>query len=306
MDRNVRAFLAVARTGNLTLAADQIGLTQPALTKTIQRIEEDYDAILFEITSRGMNLTPAGEMLLERMRLMELHERQAREEIRSLQEGALAEFRVAAGSSYHLLFAPELVRQLSAEFPQTRFVLDFRSARDALPRLQQGELDMVLGAVAHTPSEGILVKRLLDVEVTAYCCRSNSLARRREALTAAELVPRRWVINRSDTQIVERLNHFFSDQLLAEPEVAMEIDSLIAGFMVVSGTELLVPAPTIVRTFAEAQGLVMLQLVEPLWKFRSGAWFPKSLERYAVLRRSLEILEDLISAIPSGYGVTQK
>ena len=171
---------------------------------------------------------------------------------------------------------------------------------------QQGELDMVLGAVAHTPSEGILVKRLLDVEVTAYCCRSNSLARRREALTAAKLVPRRWVINRSNTQIVERLNHFFSDQLLAEPEVAMEIDSLIAGFMVVSGTELLVPAPTIVRTFAEAQGLVMLQLVEPLWKFRSGAWFPKSLERYAVLRRSLKILEDLVSVIPSGYGVTQK
>ena len=64
MDRNVRAFLAVAPAGNLTVAADRIGLTQPALTKTIRRIEEDYDAVLFERTSRGMNLTPAGERLV--------------------------------------------------------------------------------------------------------------------------------------------------------------------------------------------------------------------------------------------------
>ena len=57
MDRNLRAFLAVAQAGNLTAAADSIGLTQPALTKTIRRLEQDFQAKLFDRSAKGMGLT---------------------------------------------------------------------------------------------------------------------------------------------------------------------------------------------------------------------------------------------------------
>ena len=97
MDRNLRAFLAVVRHGNLTAAADAIGLTQPALTKSIRRLEDSVGGVLFDRSTKGMVLNETGRMFLERARTIETHWSQAREEIDARAGGRLREFRIAAG-----------------------------------------------------------------------------------------------------------------------------------------------------------------------------------------------------------------
>ena len=176
MDRNLRAFLAVARAGNLTAAAERIGLTQPALTKTIRRVEQDYGALLFERTTRGMVLTHVGETLFARAQTIEMHYRQAHEEVGALRTGSVPHFRISAGAAYHMTLAPTLVRQLIVEFPETRFVLDFDVAGTTLPKLVDGEIDLMLGAFHSAPPEGIDLNEILRVEITAFCCRTNPLA----------------------------------------------------------------------------------------------------------------------------------
>ena len=84
MDRNLRAFGAVVTTGNLTAAAARIGLTQPALTKTIRRLEREFGARLFMRTPRGMVLTEAGHRLPLRVQAIEMHYRQAEEEVHAI------------------------------------------------------------------------------------------------------------------------------------------------------------------------------------------------------------------------------
>ncbi|WEX08675.1 LysR family transcriptional regulator [Chelativorans sp. AA-79] len=292
MDRNLRAFLAVAREGNLTSAADKIGLTQPALTKTIRRLEQECGSILFERTARGMLLTTAGKMLLERSRAIEMHYQQAHEEIRLLNRGALREFRIAAGSAYHAAIAPDLVKRLSTEFPATRFVLAFEVAGNALPKLVDGDLDLLLGAFLSVPTEGIETHPLLKVEITAYACRKSALANSGR-VTATDLGGREWVIYQRDTLMTGRLRSFCADHILPEPRIVMEIDSLLASFRVVSGTEYLTAASTLVRELAEDEGLVMLRLEAPIWRFASGAWFRSSLRNYSIMQRALEILKEL-------------
>lgn len=60
----LRCFLAVARTGNLTRAADQLHLTQPAVSKQLKGLEEALGVQLFERLSSGMQITAAGRLLL--------------------------------------------------------------------------------------------------------------------------------------------------------------------------------------------------------------------------------------------------
>ena len=62
MDRNLAAFLAVAKTENLTKASDHLGLTQPSITKRIANLEEEFGTPLFDRHRRGMALTPAGKL----------------------------------------------------------------------------------------------------------------------------------------------------------------------------------------------------------------------------------------------------
>lgn len=295
MNRNLKAFLAVARSGNLTSAAMQIGLTQPALTKTIRRTEQEFGAELFERSVRGMALTHAGRMLLSRAELIEMHYQQATEEIRLLRGGTLAEFRIAAGSAYHSTVAPGVVRQLSLEYPRTRFVLGFEAANNALPKLTGGEIDLLFGAFLSAFAEGIETHPILKVDIAAYASRDNALARAAH-VKPSDLVGRRWVIYHRDRLIAARLQEFCSDHMLPEPEIAMEVDSLLATFRIVAGTDFVTLANPYVRDLAEDAGLAMLPLDQPICSFESGAWYRQSLRNHPILRRALELAHELTDA----------
>lgn len=292
MDRNLRAFLAVARTGNVTAAADQINLTQPALTKTIRRVEQDFGARLFERTSRGMALTPAGKLLLKRAEKIELHYRQGKEEIAAFKVGALEEFRIAAGVAYHVSIGPDLVKQLSLEFPQTRFVLHFQVAGQAIPRLVAGDLEMVLGALDSTPEEGIETVTLLDIEMASYVCKHSALGRM-QRVRPSDLAGKKWVVYQRDPIMISRLNSYAAENMLPKPQIVMEIDSLLASFRAVRGTEYVTAASSVVRNSAADEGLKMLSLDRGIWNFPSGASFRTSMGDYAIMRRALELLTDL-------------
>lgn len=292
MDRNLRAFLAVARTGNLTAAADRIGLTQPALTKTIRRVELDFGAKLFERTTRGMFLTPAGKLLLERAERIELHYQQGKEEIQLIETGVLEEFRIAAGVAYHIAIAPDLVKRLSLEFPKTRFTLQFQVAGHAMPRLMSGEIDLVLGALDHVPLEGLETLPLLHVEMTVYVCAESALGKAERA-TPQMLAGKRWVVYQRDPVMLSRMNSYAAEHRMPEPEIVMEIDSLLASFRAVRGTDYVTSATSVVRDAAEEEGLKMLDLDQAIWYFDSGATYRRSHRDYAILQRALAILQEL-------------
>ena len=81
----LREFAAVARCGNMTKAAQQLSIAQPSLSKSIRHLEDELGAKLFFRSSRGMDLTHEGEILL-----------QAAEEVFPLLDGAAREIRRSA------------------------------------------------------------------------------------------------------------------------------------------------------------------------------------------------------------------
>lgn len=292
MDRNLTAFLAVARTGNLTLAADRIGLTQPALTKTIRRLETEIGARLFARSTRGMVLTDVGELFLRHARAIESHWGQAREEAHARSGGELAEFRIAAGSAYHLRIVPLLIRELSTEFPDTLFRVDVDVAGANVPRLLTGEIHLLLGAFVQEIPEGLVTEKLLDVESSAICCRNDPLARL-ERVPPGALRDRRWVIYGRDSLMRERLTEYHLRFQMPLPRMVIEVDALASTLLAVSGTPYLTAAPTTIAPMAEVSGVKVLPLEVPLWSFPSGAWMRRSTVEYPILQRTLDILRRL-------------
>lgn len=112
----IRHFLAIAQHRSLRAAAKEIGIAQPSLTKSIQALEQELGAPLFERTSRGATLTPIGELFRTRTRSVVEDIRRAKEEIQQLTDAPAGEVTVAMTTAPILLFLSRALSGFAQRF----------------------------------------------------------------------------------------------------------------------------------------------------------------------------------------------
>jgi DNA-binding transcriptional LysR family regulator len=116
--RQLRAFLAVAETGSLGRAAMLVHLTQPSLSRVIQRMEQGLGHPLFERQSKGMTLTAAGEALLPHARLLQSEMLAARAELDALRGLRRGTVRIGAVAAVMRTLVAQSLGRLLQDFPQ--------------------------------------------------------------------------------------------------------------------------------------------------------------------------------------------
>lgn len=144
MLEQLRHFLAIAQHGSLTEAARVVGLSQPALTSSLRRLEDALGTKLFARGRRGAALTPAGEVFL-------LH---AKDTLASLERGRIAladldglhagEVRIAAGATVCTYVLPASIAAFRAKHPGLRWIVRESSAEVALSLLARNDVDLVI------------------------------------------------------------------------------------------------------------------------------------------------------------------
>lgn len=143
--KQLKAFLTVAETGNVTRAAEILHLVQPAVSRQIRLLEEDVGAALFERERHGMVLTEAGHALLGYARRALLELDRARSEI-----SASTPFELSGLVTLGLLpstvdvVSAQLVSAVAREYPGIRIRLAVGYAGTLLRWLELGEVDAAL------------------------------------------------------------------------------------------------------------------------------------------------------------------
>ncbi|HYG43276.1 MAG TPA: LysR substrate-binding domain-containing protein [Bordetella sp.] len=142
--KQLRAFLTVTETGNVTRAAEVLNLVQPAVSRQIRLLEEDIGTPLFERERRGMVLTEAGEVLVGYARRALLELDRARVEIGGVGQGITG--LVTLGllpSSIDMLSSP-LASAVAAAYPGIRVRIAMGYAGTLQRWLAMGEVDAAL------------------------------------------------------------------------------------------------------------------------------------------------------------------
>src|SRR5437764_4202543 len=96
--RDLEYFAVIAEHGHLGRAADALHLSQPALSKSLRRLEQILDVKLVNRTPKGVELTAEGSMLLLRVRELRLSLRSVAREIADMSEGREGHLRIGVGS----------------------------------------------------------------------------------------------------------------------------------------------------------------------------------------------------------------
>lgn len=296
MDKNLRAFLSVARKGNLTAASEEIGLTQPAVTKTIRRLEFELGVELFERTARGMFLNETGKRFMQRAEAIENQYRFAAEDVAAEQRQEKKLIRIVAGVAYQGGLAARLVSRLHSEFPDT--VIELRSdlLTAAQPQLMRGEIDIVLGALLGEPPAGIFTHSLLSANVRVFAGPQNGLYSAKD-IAMAQTAPYPWVQLHRDDPTASQLRRAYDDLRLAPPRIGLWAHTIEACFDIVANSTALTAAVDTSHHLAKERGVRKLPIDTPLWSFESGLWLRASSLGYPIIRRTIDILEDLCAPL---------
>lgn len=140
--REVRTFVAVADLGTVSRAAEQLHLTQPALSRQIANLESELGLKLFDRVGRRLLLTSEGAQLVAECRGLLNYSRAVRERASGLKRGDAGMLRVSA--SPHLIegLFPDFLREYAKRYPNVQVRLVEAVGPRVLEMLEKGEIDL--------------------------------------------------------------------------------------------------------------------------------------------------------------------
>ncbi len=182
---DLQAFRAVVELGNFRKAAEAISLSQPALSRRIDKLEDALGVALFERTTRSVTLTTVGrvfarsaEQLLDDLDVALLG-------IRDVASSRLGHVTIACVPSVAYYFLPNLIASYHRQFPRIRVKLIDSSANEVLGAVLSGEADFGVSFMGSQEPE-IEFRVLLQERFVAACRRDHPLARKKR-VTWSEL-----------------------------------------------------------------------------------------------------------------------
>src|SRR3712207_2425437 len=266
--RQLECFLAVARLGNVSRAAEEMFLTQPTLTARLKALEEEVGDELFVRTSRGMRLTDAGKEFLP----------YAERSVGSFEEGRrhLAELRGASGGRLVLgaspgvgtYALPGLLERFAAAHPGVSVSVRTGHSEDILEMVLKEEVQVGLTRAMKHP--GIESLRLYEDELVLVVDPGHRFTRRGSA-NLTEIGEEQLIFFDHDSSYFEQTHSLFRNAGIRELRT-MEVDNIEAAKRMVEhrlGVAFL-PRTAIVRSVS-AGDLALISVEEKPGKRRSIA-----------------------------------
>ncbi len=268
--RQLRQLLAIAEHRSLGRAASALNLTQPALTKSVRRLELEIGVRLFDRNPRGMELNLFGRTLVRHARLLDVGLRDGLAEVEALKGGKAGFIAVGAGPSWLSRFLPLAVSRLLARRPGVR-VRVIGGFNDLLMReLREGKIDVVVAALPNDVAPDITVQHLSADDLHVIARLGHPLAGRVK-LELADLLDYPWVLPGREVLVRQRLDAAFRNRGLTPPMPLVETDTFSFILETLRLTDYLgYAASQTVGAEMASQGLVALDVPDAVRRRGAG------------------------------------
>jgi len=267
--RLLRHFLAVVKHKGITAAAEELHISQPALTKSIRQLEDNLGVTLFERLPTGVVPTPFGDVLARRVRLMDLEYRHALAEIHAIKGGAGGTVAVGAGPVWMMKILPPVIAAFHRQQPNVKIKLRSGVIDTLVPALLAGELDVICASLDFPSHPEIVKEQLIELSHVLVARSGHPLAECAE-IAAQRLLEYPWLSIVNDYVGKNRVNSFFAANELEPPRIAVEVNSTTALLGLLQTGDFIVNLPTMMLPYAEAVGLKRLDVRGTLWDSPAG------------------------------------
>ena len=239
---HVRDVLAVADNGSIRAAGRRLGTTQPAITRSIREIEQEFGVSLFERHAKGVRLTEMGRAFVRRAEAVQSEVRRAREEIEQLKGSMTGEVSVALSTATIMSIMPRAVKEFRRRFPDAVLKIHESFFQPVEKDLVSGNIDLYVGPLdPATKARQLTIEPLFENYRLIVARKGHPLARAR---TLEELADARWVRPTLSTHIVEAdFEEMFARAGLPRPKIVIKARSALITVLSVANSDLLTVIP---------------------------------------------------------------
>lgn len=142
--RRLGHLIALAEEGSFARAAERVHLSQPALSRSIQALEEEVGMKLFDRAARGVAMTAAGRLLVERARRVLFETRCLFRDVELLKAHELGEVRIGLGPYAAVVLLPDLLVEFARRFPKIKVSIELGEGDGLLAKLRGEQIDFLV------------------------------------------------------------------------------------------------------------------------------------------------------------------
>ncbi|AOB33653.1 LysR family transcriptional regulator [Bordetella sp. H567] len=229
--RRLTSAALLADVHHMSTVAHACGLTQPAISASIAKLEKNLAQRLFQRTARGMVPTPVGERWVVRFKRVLAELRNIQADMAALNGALEGVVTVGALPMIRTMVLPAAIANVLARHPKLRIRTLESPYGDLCARLLSAEVDFILGALRPLHDTSLSTRLLLHEDIVLIARAGHPLAGR--PVGFADLARYPWVLSRASTPLRDQLNDFFrrKGQPLLVPSVETADLALLRGLL---------------------------------------------------------------------------
>lgn len=166
MDQNLsqyRIFYAVAKAGNISRAAKELYISQPAISKSISKLEDSLGTTLFTRNSRGVLLTEEGQILFDHTRAAFEQLSAGEQELKRIREFNLGHIRIGVSNTLCRFIMVSYLKGFIDRYPHIKISIESQSTTHTISMLEQQRIDVGLVAEPRT-QKGLTFLPVMDIQ----------------------------------------------------------------------------------------------------------------------------------------------
>ncbi len=168
MEQNLsqyKIFYEVAKAGNISKAAKELYISQPAISKAISKLEDSLNVILFTRSSRGVHLTPEGELLFGHAQAAFQALEAGEQELKRIREFHIGHLRIGVSNTLCKYILLPYLKNFIEQYPHIKITIESQATAKTISMLEQHALDVGLVAEPSIHS-GLSFIPVMDIQDT--------------------------------------------------------------------------------------------------------------------------------------------
>lgn len=173
MEQNLsqyKIFYEVAKAGNISKAAKELYISQPAISKAISKLEDSLKVSLFTRSSRGVHLTPEGELLFGHVQTAFQALDLGEQELKRIQEFNIGHLRIGVSNTLCKYILLPYLKNFIEQYPHIKITIEGQATAKTISMLEQHTLDVGLVAEPSIHS-GLFFIPVMDIQDIFVCTR---------------------------------------------------------------------------------------------------------------------------------------